>query len=58
MNAPSRRVIQGQTVKIIKPDTAEPIPLPSSRQNIAIILIRFVLFLAIAVVVLSLAYIK
>jgi hypothetical protein len=47
-----------QTVKIIKPDTAEPIPLPSSKQNIAIILIRFVLFLAIAVVVLSLAYIK
>ena len=47
-----------QTVKIIKPDTAEPIPLSSSKQNIAIILIRFVLFLAIAVVVLSLAYIK
>ncbi|MBN9602326.1 MAG: hypothetical protein J0G33_05270 [Afipia felis] len=45
-------------MKIIKPDTAEPIPLPSSKQNLAIILIRFVLFLAIAVVVLSLAYIK
>ena len=45
-------------MKIIKPDNAEPIPLPSSKQNIAIILIRFVLFLAIAIVVLSLAYIK
>lgn len=48
----------GQLVKIIKPDTAEPIPLPSSKQSIAVILLRFVLFLAIAVVVLSLAYIK
>lgn len=45
-------------MKIIKPDSAEPIPLPSSKQNIAIILMRFVLFLAIAVVVLSLAYTK
>jgi hypothetical protein len=45
-------------VKIIKPETAEPIPLPSSKQNIAIILIRFVLFLGIAIVVLSLAYLK
>ena len=45
-------------MKIIKPDNAEPIPLSSSKQSIAIIMIRFVLFLAIAVVVLSLAYIK
>jgi len=57
MTAPSRRV-RDQTVKIVKPDNAEPIPLPTSKQNIAIILIRFVLFLGIAVVVLSLAYLK
>lgn len=60
MSAPPllRAPCRGQTVKIIKPDVPEPIQLPSSRQHLAIILMRFVLFLAIAVVVLSLAYLK
>ena len=45
-------------MKIIKPDRSDPILLQSPKTNIATILLRFVLFLSIAVVVLTLAWLK
>jgi hypothetical protein len=50
--------VQGTALKIIKPDTTEPIPLKLEKQNLATIMIRFVCFLVIAIVILALAYLK
>lgn len=48
----------GLSVKIIKPAKSDPILLHSSKPGIATILIRFLIFLGIAVIVLVLAWIK
>ncbi len=48
----------GTAVKIIKPDNTEPIPLHAPRQSLAVILIRFVVFLGFAIAVLLLAWMK
>jgi hypothetical protein len=45
-------------VKIIKPNKNDPILLHSPKPRIATILIRFLIFLGIAVVVMTLAWLK
>jgi hypothetical protein len=50
--------MRGTILKIVKPETSEPIPFQPEKHNLATILIRFVCFLVIAVVVLMLAYMK
>jgi hypothetical protein len=45
-------------VKIIKPDNTDPIPLHAPRQSLLVILLRFVIFLGLAVTVLLLAWMK
>jgi hypothetical protein len=48
----------GLSVKTIKPDSNDPILLHSPKPGIATILIRFFIFLGLAVVVLTLAWLK
>lgn len=45
-------------VKIIKPDNTDPIPLHAPRQSLLVILLRFVIFLGLAIIVLLLAWMK
>jgi hypothetical protein len=45
-------------VKIIKPDNTDPIPLHVPRQSFLVILLRFVIFLGLAIIVLLLAWMK
>lgn len=45
-------------MKIIKPDNTDPIPLHAPKQSLAVILIRFVIFLGLAITVLLLAWMK
>ncbi len=49
---------RGFVVKIVKPNNNDPILLQTSKSGIAIILIRFLVFLGLAVVVLMLAWLK
>lgn len=51
-------VCAGPFVKIIKPNGNEPIQLHSTKPGIATILIRFLIFLGLAVIVLTLAWLK
>ncbi|MBX9711964.1 MAG: hypothetical protein K2X60_13110 [Xanthobacteraceae bacterium] len=48
----------GLQVKIIKPNKNDPILLHSPKPGIATILIRFFIFLGLAVVILTLAWLK
>ncbi|MBR1218637.1 hypothetical protein JQ557_11600 [Bradyrhizobium sp. U87765 SZCCT0131] len=43
-------------VKIIRPNNSDPIPVPASRHRMGSIILRFVALLAVAVVVLALAW--
>ena len=54
--AGSGRVQWGQMSKIVKPDHGDPIEIPSARQNIVSILVRFVVILAVIVVILTLIW--
>ncbi len=48
----------GLSVKIVKPTKNDPIQLHSPKPGVATILIRFLIFLGLAVIVLTLAWMK
>jgi len=54
---PTARCVCGATlVKIVKPAKTDPIPLHAPRPHLATIMVRFLMFLTLAIAVLLLAW--